>query len=45
LSEAADTLRKQLADMPDDECRDAYRRMPFSLEIEAAAERDQWPTW
>jgi tetratricopeptide (TPR) repeat protein len=45
LSEALVTLRKQLADMPDDECRSAYRRMPFSLEIEAAAERDEWPTW
>ncbi len=45
LSEAVVTLRKQLAAMPDDECRDAYRRMPFSLEIEAAAELDRWPTW
>jgi DNA-binding SARP family transcriptional activator len=43
LSEAVVTLRKQLADMPDDDCRGAYRRMPFALEIEAAAERDEWP--
>jgi hypothetical protein len=45
LSDAVVMLRKQVAEMPDDDCRGAYRRMPFCLEIEAAEERDEWPAW